>query len=66
MLADVEDVGVVQGEVCALGLCDVEIVALGVGGGMQGEEGVGWVGAGVGDRESESKGVWVVFVRVLK
>ena len=32
MLADVEDVGVVEGEVCTLGLGDVEVVALGVGG----------------------------------
>jgi hypothetical protein len=49
-----------------LRLGDVEVVALGVGCGMQSEEGVGWIMAGVGDGKTECQGVRVEFVRMLK
>jgi hypothetical protein len=36
VLADGEDVCIIQGKVCALRLCDVEVVALGVWGRVEG------------------------------
>jgi hypothetical protein len=48
VLADGEDEGVVGDEAGALRLGDVEVVSLGVGRGVAGEELVGRVGAGVG------------------
>lgn len=48
MLADAEDEGVVEDEIGALGLRDVEVVALGVWGGVQRQERVGRVAAGMG------------------
>lgn len=65
MLADGEDEGVVEGDVCALGLGDVEVVALGVGGGVERYEGVRGVCAAVGDGETEGKRVRVQLVGVL-
>lgn len=51
MLTDGEDESIVEREVRILGLCDVEVVALGVGCGMEGQEGIGWIGAGVSNGE---------------
>ena len=66
MLADGEDEGVVDGESGALGLGDVEVVALGVGRGMAEEEFVGRIGARVGDWKGERERVRVVFDRMHK
>lgn len=61
MLADVEDEGVVHDQALALGLDDVEVVALGVRRGVADEEVVGRVLPDVGEWEGEGEGVRVVF-----
>lgn len=61
MLAHVEDEGVVHDEALALGLDDVEVVALGVGGGVAGQKIVRRVLPDVRDGQGEREGVRVVF-----
>jgi hypothetical protein len=65
VLANAEDKCVVQCQVCALWLGDVEIVALSMWRGVQRQEGVRRVAASVLHRQTKSQGVWVLFVRVL-
>lgn len=65
MLPHGEDEGVVDGEAVALGLRDVEVVALGVGGWVADYEVVGGVGAGVREGKGEGEGVGVLFYGVL-
>jgi hypothetical protein len=65
VLPDAEDEGVVESDVGALGLSNVEIVALGVRGGVQGEEGVGRVAARVGQGQTEGEGVGVLLIGML-
>lgn len=65
MLADAEDEGVVDDQAGALGLCDVQVVALGVRRWVAGYESVRWVLSGVGDGQCQSKRMWVVLVRML-
>lgn len=53
MLADSEDESVIAGEAVTLGLDDVKVVALGVRGGVAGEEGIRGVLAAVADGKRE-------------
>jgi hypothetical protein len=61
VLTDVEDEGVVHYQALALGLDDVQVVALGVGGRVADEEVVGRVLADVGEWQGDREGVRVVF-----
>lgn len=61
VLADGEDEGIVDGETGALGLSNVQIVALGMWGGMDRDELVGWVLAYVGEGKGEGEGMRVRF-----
>lgn len=65
-MADAEDESVVQGDVGALRLCDIEIVALGVWRGVEGQESVWRVAAGMGHGEAESQSMRIHLVGVLK
>ena len=56
MLADGKDEGVVQGQALALGLDDVDVVALGVRSGVAGDELVRGVLAGVDDGQGKASG----------
>jgi len=61
VLSDGEDEGVVHSQPGALGLRDVEVMALGVWGGVAEEELVGRVVTAVDDGDGEGEGVRVVF-----
>ncbi len=65
MLADGEDECVVYGKTVALGLGDVEVVALGMGRRMASHEIVRWVFARVDYGKGECYGVWVVLDGML-
>lgn len=65
MLAYGEDVGVVEGDVRALRLGDVEIVALSVGCWVQRQERVRRISASVRDRKTQGEGMRVELVGVL-
>lgn len=59
-MTDGEDEGIVDSKTRALGLCDVEIMTLGVGCGVPREELVWGVHAGVDDGKGEGERVRVV------
>jgi hypothetical protein len=61
VLAYAKHEGVVDDQAAALGLSDVEIMALGVRCRVASEEGVRWVLAGVQEWHCEGKSVWVIF-----
>jgi hypothetical protein len=65
VLADGEDEGIVEGNVGALRLCDVQVVALCVRCRVERQERVWRVGAGMGDGQPQSESMRVELVGVL-